>query len=68
MSYYWFNRQELLEKAKERYHSGGAKEKAINKYKNLSEKEKEAKKKYGRNRYKNMKENGSQKNVKKIKY
>ena len=32
MIYYWFNRQELLEKAKERYHSGGAKEKAINKY------------------------------------
>ena len=51
MSYYWFNRQELLGKAKRRYHSGGSKEetavhymadkdvlkeKARNKYGNLS--------------------------------
>ena len=56
MSYYWFNRQELLQKA---YHNGKwkekvaeyylankevIKEKATNKYKNLSEEEKEAKK------------------------
>ena len=25
MSRYWFNRQELLEKAKDRYHNGGGK-------------------------------------------
>ena len=28
MSYYWFNTQELLEKAKDRYHNCGSKEKA----------------------------------------
>ena len=28
MSYYWFNAQELLEKAKDRYHNCGGKEKA----------------------------------------
>ena len=51
MSHYWFSRQELLEKAKDRYQNGGGKqeaadyyiankdvleEKAKNKYKNLS--------------------------------
>ena len=61
MSYYWFNRQELLQKAKDKYHNGGGKkiaakyylenrgvlkEKARNKYRNLSEEEKEAKIKY----------------------
>ena len=44
MSYQWFNRQKLLQKAKDRYHSGGGKEKAAEQYiKNrefLSEKEK----------------------------
>ena len=51
MSYYWCNRQEILQKAKERYSKGkGAeyykqnkeviKEKAKNRYKNLSEEEK----------------------------
>ena len=59
MSYYWFNRQELWQKAKDKYHNGKwkekvaeyylankevIKEKARNKYKNLSEEEKEAKK------------------------
>ena len=28
MSYYWFNRQELLQKAKYRYHNCAGKEKA----------------------------------------
>ena len=28
MSYYLFNKQELLQKAKDRYHNGGGKEKA----------------------------------------
>ena len=71
MRYYWFNRPELLQKTKDKYHNCGGKEKAAeychenkdaikekanNKYKNLSKEEKEAKKEYGRNRYKNMKE------------
>ena len=51
MSYYWFNRQELLKKAKEEYENGGKekaakyyqankdviKEKERNKYENLTE-------------------------------
>ena len=32
MSYYWFNRQELLEKAKDKYQNGGGKEKAAEYY------------------------------------
>ena len=28
MSYYWFNRKELLQKLKDRYHNGGGKEEA----------------------------------------
>ena len=58
MSYYWFNKQELLNKAKEKYENNGGKkkaakyykdnedvlkEKARNKYKNLAEEEKELK-------------------------
>ena len=57
MSYYCFNRQELLQKAKEKYDNGGKqkaakyyrdnkdaiKKKEQNKYRNFSEKEKEAK-------------------------
>ena len=71
MSYYWFNRQELLLKAKEKYDNGGKekaaryyrdnkdflKEKENNKYKNLSEEEKEEKRQYSKNRYNKMKEN-----------
>ena len=71
MSYCWFNRQELLKKAKDRYHNCGAKEKAAkyytdnkevwkgkanNKYRNSSEDKKEVKRKYGRNRCRKMKE------------
>ena len=51
MSYYWFNRQEILQKAKERYSKEKAaeyylqnkeviKEKTKNQYKNLSQEEK----------------------------
>ena len=55
MSYYYFNRKNLLQKAKDKYHSFGGKEKATkyyiwnkevlkenakNKYRNLSEEEK----------------------------
>ena len=32
MTCYWFNRQEFLEKAKNRYHNGGGKEKAAEHY------------------------------------
>ena len=58
MSYYFFNRQESLQKTKDRYHNGGGKEKtaeyyfknkevlrenAKSKQRNLSQEEKEAK-------------------------
>ena len=71
MSYYWFNKQELLQKAKEKYDNNGSKEqvakyyqvnkdvlkeKARNKYKNLTEEEKEVKRQYSRDRYNKMKE------------
>ena len=32
MSYYWFNKQGLLKKAKEKYHNNGGKEKAAKYY------------------------------------
>ena len=66
MSYYWFNRQEVLEKAKERYSKEKAaesylqnkeviKEKAKNRYKNLSEEEEENKlKEYQKKRYREL--------------
>ena len=73
MSYYWFNKQELLQKAKERYTNNGGKEKAVKYYldnkdvlkekaknvcKNLSEEEeKKLKRQYSRNRYNKLKEN-----------
>ena len=45
MSYYWFNRQELLQKTKEKYQNNKnvLKENARHKYKNLLEEEKEPK-------------------------
>ena len=57
MSYYWFNKQELLQKAKEKYDNGGKekaakcyrdnkdviKEKEKSKYRNMSEEEKSKK-------------------------
>ena len=69
MSLYRFNRQELLQKVKDRYHNGDGKkesteyyiankdvlkEKAKIKYKNLSQEEKEAKRDSSQNRYKNI--------------
>ena len=66
MSYYWFNKQELLKKAKEKYRNNGGKEKAgkyylDNKdvmkekpqivYRNLSEEKKEVKRFYSKDRY-----------------
>ena len=66
MSYYWFNREELLKKANEKYHkkrgkqkageyyrknNEAIKEKARNKYENLTEKEEELKRQYSTNSY-----------------
>ena len=61
MGYYWFNRQEILQKSKERYSKEKAaeyykqnkeviKEKARNRYKNLSEEEKSKTKEYQKKR------------------
>ena len=62
MSYYWFNRQEILQKAKERYSKEKAaeyylenkeaiKKKSRDQYKNLLEEEKAKIKEYQRQRY-----------------
>ena len=62
MSYYWSNRQEILQKAKERYSKKKAaeyylqnkeviKEKSRNHYKNLSEEEKNKIKEYQKKSY-----------------
>ena len=68
--YYWFNKQELLKKAKEKYDNDGGKEKttkyyrdnkdvlkenARNKYKNLTEEEKELKRQSSMDRYNKLK-------------
>ena len=65
-SCYWFNRRKLLQKAKDRYHSCGGKEKTAEYYlgnrKVLNEKVKnkyKEKRKYGKIRYRKMKENAS---------
>ena len=65
MSYYWFNRQEILQKAKERYSKEKAaecykqnkeviKEKSRNRCKNLSEEEKNKIKEYQKERYQEL--------------
>ena len=65
MSYYWFNRQEILQKAKEshskkkpaEYHlknNEAIKEKARDRYKNLSEEEKNKIKEYQKKRYQEL--------------
>ena len=63
MSYYSFNREELLRKVNEKYHNKqkaseyykknreAIKEKARKKYKNLTEKGKELKRQHSRDRY-----------------
>ena len=63
MSYYFSNRHELLQKAKNKVHNFGGKEKAAEHYlanKDVIKKvflkiKKEAKRKYNKNRYKKMK-------------
>ena len=72
MSYYCFNKQELLKKSEEKYENIGGKEKAAKyykanndvskekartKYKNLTEEEKELKRQYSTYRYNKLKEN-----------
>ena len=65
MSYCWFNRQEILQRAKEKYSKGKAaeyylqnkeaiKEKSKNRYKNLAKKEKDNIKEYQRKRYQQL--------------
>ena len=65
MTYYWYNWQEILQKAKERYSEGKAaeyklqnkealKEKSRQHYKNLSEEEKDKIKKYQKKRYQEL--------------
>ena len=65
MSYYWFNRQEVLHKTKERYSKQKAaeyyliskeviKEKSKNQYKNLSQEEKDKIKEYQRKKYQEL--------------
>ena len=50
MSYYWFYKQELLKKAKEKYDNNGCREKAAKYYKN----NKDVLKEKTRNKYKNL--------------
>ena len=65
MSYYWFNSQEILQKAKEKYSKEKAaqcyaqnkeviKEKSRERYKNLSQEEKGKIKEYQRKRYQEL--------------
>ena len=74
MSYYWFNKQKLLTKVKEKYHNNGGKEKAAkyyldnkdilkgkskNMYRNLSEEEKVVKRLYSKDMCYKLKEESS---------
>ena len=65
MTYYWFNRQEILQKAKEKYskekaaeyykqNKEAAKEKSRDCYKNLSQEEKGKIKQYQRKKYQEL--------------
>ena len=65
MSYFWFKRKEILQKAKERYSKeiaaeyylqkkGAIKEKSKNRYKNLSKEGKDKIRGYQRNRYQHL--------------
>ena len=62
MNYYWFNKQEILQKAKEKYskeksaeyyaqNKGTIKEKSGERYKSLSQEEKDKIKEYQRKKY-----------------
>ena len=65
MNYYWFNRQQILQKAKEKYSKEKAagyyfqskeaiKEKSGEHYKNLSQEEKDKLKEYQRKKYQEL--------------
>ena len=65
MSYYWFDRKEILQKVKERYskeidaeyylkNKEAIKEKSKNRYKNLSQEEKDKINEYQRKKYKEL--------------
>ena len=65
MSYYWFNRHEILQKVKEKYSKEKAaecyaqnkeaiKEKSRQRYKNLSQEEKDKSKEYQRKKYQEL--------------
>ena len=65
MNYYWFNRHEILQKAKERYSKEKAaeyylkikeaiKEQSTERYKNLSQEEKDKIKEYQRKKYQEL--------------
>ena len=65
MNYYWFNRQEILQKVKETYskektaeyyaqNKEAIKEKSRERYKNLSQEEKDKIKEYQRKRYQQL--------------
>ena len=57
MSYYWFNRKELLKKVKEKYHNCGGKEKAAEYYFANKEVKAKAKGKYKKKNKKKQKKN-----------
>ena len=57
MSYYWFNKKELLEKAEEKYHNCGGKEKTAIYYKD----NKDAIKEKAKTKYKNLSEEETEK-------
>ena len=71
-TYYQRNRNVILSRAKGYYKADKERlrDNARDKYRNLSEDEKNKKRKYGRNRYHNMskKRNKNQKNIKKFIY
>ena len=52
MSYYWFNKQDVLKKAREKYENNGGKEKAAKYYKD----NKDVLKEKARDKYKNLTE------------
>ena len=63
MSYYWFNKQEILQKVKERYskkkllsimYKEAIKEKSRERYKNLLQEEKDKIKEYQRKKYQEL--------------
>ena len=62
LTYYQRNRDGVLSKAKEYYKNDNERlrEQARNKYRNLSEEEKNKKREYGKNRYHNMPEEKKQ--------